>query len=54
MTTLTPPQELFARRVAEGKNQSDAYREAYPKSQKWKLTSVTGMENKPEAARLSA
>lgn len=32
---LTPRQDLFARLVAEGKSQADAYREAYPKSQKW-------------------
>lgn len=37
---LTPPQELFARLVAEGKSQASAYREAYPKSQKWKDRAV--------------
>lgn len=32
---LTPQQELFAQNVASGKNQSEAYRTAYPKSKKW-------------------
>lgn len=32
---MTPPQEKFARLVAEGSNQADAYREAYPRSRKW-------------------
>ncbi len=35
MISLTHQQEAFARAVAGGKNQSDAYREAYPKSLKW-------------------
>lgn len=37
---LTPQQELFAQNVASGKNQSEAYRIAYPKSQKWKDEAV--------------
>lgn len=37
---LTSQQEHFARLVAEGKSQSAAYREAYPKSQKWKDAAV--------------
>ena len=32
---LTPQQDHFARLVAEGKAQAEAYRQAYPKSQKW-------------------
>lgn len=42
MTTqpLTSQQELFARLVAEGKSQSAAYREAYPRSVKWKQDAV--------------
>lgn len=39
-TQLTPQQELFAQNVASGKNQSEAYRIAYPKSLKWKDKSV--------------
>jgi hypothetical protein len=34
-TQLTHQQELFAQNVASGKNQSESYRFAYPKSQKW-------------------
>jgi phage terminase small subunit len=34
--SLTHQQEAFAQAVASGKNQSDAYRLAYPKSLKWK------------------
>lgn len=37
---LTLQQEAFARAVASGKTQSDAYRIAYPKSKTWKDTSV--------------
>ena len=32
---LTPQQDHFARLVAEGNTQAEAYRQAYPKSQKW-------------------
>jgi len=39
-TELTPQQTIFANSVASGKTQSDAYRIAYPKSQKWKDESV--------------
>lgn len=35
MSKLTHQQEAFAQAVAGGKTQSDAYREAYPKSLKW-------------------
>jgi len=35
MAGLTTRQDLFARLIAEGKSQAEAYREAYPKSQKW-------------------
>lgn len=37
---LTPQQEKFAQAVAGGKSQADAYRDAYPKSKKWKDSSV--------------
>jgi len=37
---LTPRQEAFARAVAEGKSQAEAYREAYPRSESWKPSSV--------------
>lgn len=37
---LTGQQEKFALGVASGKTQSDAYREAYPKSKAWKDGSV--------------
>lgn len=38
--SLTPQQEAFARGVANGKSQSEAYRLAYPKSQAWKPETV--------------
>lgn len=38
--SLTPQQERFAIEVASGKTQADAYRLAYPKSQKWKDETV--------------
>lgn len=37
---LTPGQEEFARGVAQGLTQTDAYRLAYPASKKWKDNSV--------------
>ena len=37
---LTPQQEAFARNVAGGLSQTESYRQAYPKSQKWKDTAV--------------
>ncbi len=37
---LTPNQEKFCQLVADGNNYSDAYREAYPASQKWKDKTV--------------
>jgi phage terminase small subunit len=37
---LTHRQETFAQLVASGKSQSEAYRLAYPKSQRWKDQSV--------------
>lgn len=37
---LTPQQERFAQEVASGKSLSEAYRTAYPRSQKWKQTAV--------------
>lgn len=46
---LTHQQEAFARAVAEGSNQSAAYRLAYPKSRAWKDSAVW-----PQASRLLA
>ena len=41
ITGLTAQQERFAQCMATGKmNQSEAYRDAYPRSQKWKETAV--------------
>ena len=37
---LTPSQEKFASGLAEGLSQADAYRRAYPRSQKWADKSV--------------
>lgn len=37
---LTGQQEKFALGVASGKTQADAYREAYPRSKKWKDSAV--------------
>lgn len=37
---LTPQHERFAQEVAAGKSQADAYRIAYPRSGKWKPSSV--------------
>ena len=37
---LNPQRERFAQEVACGKSQSDAYREAYAKSRKWKAETV--------------
>lgn len=37
---LTPQQEAFATNLASGMTQAQAYRQAYPKSQKWKDKSV--------------
>ena len=56
---LTAQQERFALGVASGKTQADAYREAYPRSKKWKDDSVYPkasalMSNGKVAARVSA
>ncbi len=40
MAVLTLQQENFSQAVASGKTQSDAYRLAYPTSQKWPDTAV--------------
>lgn len=40
MKPLTASQEAFARGVASGMTQSDAYRKAYPRSCKWKPEAV--------------
>lgn len=37
---LTSQQEAFARAVAEGKSQAEAYRTAYPRSNDWKDSAV--------------
>jgi phage terminase small subunit len=37
---MTPKQESFAQQVASGKSLTEAYRQAYPKSQKWKLEAL--------------
>lgn len=37
---LTPQQERFARNVVSGMTQADAYRDAYPRSKKWKQDTV--------------
>lgn len=37
---LTSQQERFAQEISNGKNQSEAYRIAYPKSLKWKDKTV--------------
>lgn len=46
---LTPMQEAFVRGIASGLSQSEAYRQAYPRSQKWAAESV-----RVNAAKLSA
>lgn len=40
MSELTDKQEKFAQAVAVGKTYADAYREAYPVSEKWKDESI--------------
>lgn len=40
VSVLPPQQERFAQLLASGKSQADSYREAYPKSKKWKPTAV--------------
>lgn len=40
MKSLTPRQEAFARNVAAGMSQSDAYRQAYPRSMEWTQPAV--------------
>lgn len=37
---LTPAQEAFARHLASGMSQAEAYRQAYPKSRSWKPEAV--------------
>lgn len=54
---LTSQMEKFALGVASGKTQADAYREAYPRSKKWKDDSVHNkasalMRNAQVAARV--
>lgn len=46
---LTHQQETFAQKVAEGLNQSDAYRYSYPESRKWADSSVW-----PKASQLAS
>ena len=57
--SLTSQQEAFARGVAEGKTQAEAYREAYPKARRWKASSVYSqasrmLENPKVSARVEA
>lgn len=40
MSDLSPQREAFARAIAKGGTQADAYREAYPVAKKWKDKSV--------------
>lgn len=40
MSDLTPQREAFARAIAKGGTQADAYREAFPASKKWKDNAV--------------
>lgn len=40
MKGLTPQREKFAQAVAAGKSQAEAYRLAYPKSEKWKPETI--------------
>lgn len=49
MRPVTPSQEAFARGVGAGLTQAEAYRQAYPKSQKWKAEAVH-----QQASRLAA
>jgi len=49
MIKLTNQQEAFALKVVEGFSQSDAYRFAYPKSQKWTDETLW-----PRASKLAA
>lgn len=56
---LSIRQERFARMVASGKSQSEAYRQAYPGSQKWLAKSVheraSALANRAKvAARVAA
>lgn len=55
---LTGQQEKFALGVASGKTQADAYREAYPRSKKWKDETVWSegsrlMANRKVATRVN-
>lgn len=40
MKPCSPPQEAFAQHVAGGLTQAEAYRQAYPRAQKWKPEAV--------------
>ena len=56
---LTPQREKFAREVASGKSQADAYRTAYPRALKWKEEAVWSqasrlMADSEVAARVSS
>jgi len=55
---LTPQQDLFAREVARGRSQAEAYRMAYPKSRAWKEKTLhprasTLMSNSNVATRVA-
>ena len=55
LDALTDQQELFAQSVANGNNQTESYKIAYPKSLKWKPNSVyveaSEMTSNPKIAR---
>jgi phage terminase small subunit len=52
---LTAQQERFAQEVAQGKSLSDAYRKAYPRSEKWKQETVHEKASRAAAnAKVSA
>lgn len=48
---LTPQQEAFAREVASGKSQAEAYRVAYPRSRRWKPEAVWAQASQLAADR---
>lgn len=47
---INPAQEKFCQAIVEGKNQSDAYKKAYPKSRKWIPKSVNEKASKLAAS----
>lgn len=49
MKPCSPPQEAFAQHIAGGLTQAEAYRQAYPRAQRWKPEAVH-----QQASRLAA